>query len=324
MGRVGKANLLQLNAAANALREDIARLEPGTEAFIEATQKLKIVEGRVKEVEQSFRDLETEGAKSGLKLSDVFANALGISIANLADRAMEAVANIVRMNAEISDAQGDVQKSAGKTREEVAALTEDLKGIDTRSSVQELLQMATTAGQLGLEVDTKTVTAIDTLNVSLGDEFNNNVEETTKTLGSLRNILKDEKTEDTAGDFLRIGNALNVLGASGAATAPVMADFANRIGGVSIDLGLTTAEVLGLSATLQELGVNQERGGTAVNSILREMTRNTDSYSKTLGINAEYLKANGIDATSYADLVKKRPRRSFRAYCEARQRDEYL
>lgn len=305
MGRVGKANLLQLNAAANALREDIARLEPGTEAFIEATQKLKIVEGRVKEVEQSFRDLETEGAKSGLKLSDVFANALGISIANLADRAMEAVANIVRMNAEISDAQGDVQKSAGKTREEVAALTEDLKGIDTRSSVQELLQMATTAGQLGLEVDTKTVTAIDTLNVSLGDEFNNNVEETTKTLGSLRNILKDEKTEDTAGDFLRIGNALNVLGASGAATAPVMADFANRIGGVSIDLGLTTAEVLGLSATLQELGVNQERGGTAVNSILREMTRNTDSYSKTLGINAEYLKANGIDATSYADLVKK-------------------
>lgn len=305
MGRVGKANLLQLNTAAAALREQISRLEPGTEGFVEATQKLKIVEGRVKEIEQSFRDLDTEGTKSGMKLSDVFANALGLGLANLADRATEAVANIVRMNAEISDAQGDVQKSANKTREEVAALTDELKGIDTRSSVLELLQMATTAGQLGLDVDTKTVTAIDTLNVALGDEFNNNVEETTKTLGSLRNILKDEKTTDTAGDFLRIGNALNVLGAAGSATSPVMADFANRIGGVSIDLGLTTAEVLGLSATLQELGVNQERGGTAVNSVLREMTKNTDLYSKTLGINTEYLKANGIDATSYADLVKK-------------------
>ena len=69
--------------------------------------------------------------------------------------------------------------------------------------------------------------------------------------------MGDIKTDDVGTDIMHISNALNELGAAGFATSPVVADFASRIGGVGITLGLTSGQVLGLSATLQELNVSE-------------------------------------------------------------------
>lgn len=180
----------------------------------------------------------------------------------------------------------NIAKTVGTTTEEAKALSRELLKIDTRTSVENLQKIASIGGQLGIgKNDIIGFTgAIDKLNVSLGDEFKGGAEEITSTIGGLRNVLSDIKTSKVSDDLLNIGNALNVLGAEGSATSPVMSDFAGRIGGVGVPLGLTSAQVLGLSATLQELNVTSERGGTAVGNILKKMAEDTAGFSKIAGM----------------------------------------
>jgi hypothetical protein len=58
-------------------------------------------------------------------------------------------------------------------------------------------------------------------------------------------------------------------------------------------IGTTTGQVLGLSATLQELNVSTERGGTAVVRILQKMTTETEKFAVIAG----------MDVTAFRDLV---------------------
>lgn len=191
-----------------------------------------------------------------------------------------------RTLAKFDEASADVAKTVGITKDQARELSLELLKIDTRSSVEELQKIAGIGGQLGIAKGdiVSFTTATDKLNVALGDEFQGGAEEITKTIGGLRNVFGDIKSANVGEDLLHIGNALNALGASGSATSPIMADFAGRIGGVGIPLGLTTDEVLGLSATLEELNVSAERGGTAVTKVLQKMTVNTDEFAKMAGM----------------------------------------
>ena len=68
------------------------------------------------------------------------------SLETLTDR----LSNLCQSYIEYSDLQADVQKTTGLTKAEVEALGESLSKIDTRSSQAELMELATTAGKLGI------------------------------------------------------------------------------------------------------------------------------------------------------------------------------
>ena len=192
----------------------------------------------------------------------------------------------VKVLASFDEGAADMAKTLNITTDEARKLSKELLNIDTRTSVENLQQIAAIGGQLG--ISSKDIVgftqSVDKLNVALGDEFSGGAEEITSVVGGLRNVFSDIKSDNVSEDLLRIGNALNVLGAEGSATSPVMSDFAGRIGGVGIPLGLTTDQVLGLSATLQELNVNAERGGTAVGNILKKMAQDTEGFAKFAGV----------------------------------------
>lgn len=196
---------------------------------------------------------------------------------------------------EVDEVQADVQKTTNKTAQEVDRLAESLKSIDTRTTIVDLLKIAETLGQLGLEVNDRTVAAVDKLVVALKGELGEGAEEVSTKIGELRNVLKDTQSADLAQDFLRLGNALNVLGATGAATADVVQEFSKRIAGGAGALGLSAGQVLGLSASLQELGVNAERGAGGVNRIFKELVTNPDTFAKVLN----------IPTKEFTELVKK-------------------
>ncbi len=187
----------------------------------------------------------------------------------------------------IDEVQADVQKTSGKTAQEIENLTDKLKGIDTRTGIVELLKIGEVLGQLGIQVDERTIEAVDRLAVALKGELGDSAEEVATVIGKLRNVLTDFKTGDVANDFTRLGNALNVLGATGAATADVIADFTTRIAGGAGAFGLKAGEILGISAALQELGTNAERGAGGVNRIINELVTNPEAFAKQLGIPAK-------------------------------------
>ena len=191
----------------------------------------------------------------------------------------------IDVNAQIEDSLADVAKTTGLTVNQVRDLTDSLSLRDTRTSLADQLGIAQIGGSLGVANDQlfSFVSSVDQLNVALGDQFGGNVEQTTDVLGKLRNVLTDLKTDQVGDDLLRIGNALNILESEGAASAGVISDFAGRIAGVGRGLGLASGQIIGISATLDELGVTAERGGTAVTSILQRLARSPQAFAEAIG-----------------------------------------
>jgi len=230
----------------------------------------------------------------GKGFSDMLRNAggvaFGVLIGNTVQSGLQAVSSYISgfftRIAKLSDELADIRKTTNLSAKEVEDLNKKLSSLDTRTSTSDLRGIAAVGGQFAVaKNDLADFTKeVDRVNVALGDKFGNNAETVATEMAKLRNIFKDVKTQSIADDILHIGNALNELENAGAATSDVVADFANRIGGIGIPLGLTSGQVLGISATLQELGVNAERGGTAVSKILQKMTVNVEDFAAIAGI----------------------------------------
>lgn len=236
----------------------------------------------------------------------------GISKAGLAGvivgGAAQATAALFELNKTISALQAGVQKTTGLTEAQVDSLTESLKELDTVTTIEDLLKIAEIAGRLGVQGEKGVLQftqAIEKLSIALGDEFTGGAEQITDEVGRLSNVFfgATQDGEVLADNVLSIGNALNVLAANGASTAPVITDFSTRIGGLGIPLGVTAGEILGISATLQELNVSAERGGTAVGRIFQELTQAPEAFAKELGITKKTLQDAGFQVGSFTDLV---------------------
>ena len=216
-----------------------------------------------------------------------------------------AVNEYIRLNAEIDDAVSKLQKTGDLTRDQAVSILEELKTLDTRTTIEGLLEIGEELGKLGITINSKTISAVDKLVVALSDEFDGGANEITTTIGKLRNLFDEFRDSDPADAYLKIGNALNVLGATGVATAPVIANFSSRISGVSSGLGLAASEILGVSAALQELGVAPERGASGFNRLLTRISLVPEEIQRVFKITDEQVKAIDPTLNSFADLVNR-------------------
>jgi TP901 family phage tail tape measure protein len=282
-GQQANASLKDMEKAARSLSAQLKNLPKDSQAFADKkaefqkmSKSLKDLQNDVKGVGGVFQNIGKEIKGFGI----LAAGYLGF------DWLTSSISGIIKNNAQLSDSLADIRKTTGMTEAEARKLNTAFGQINTRTAAKELRNIAIVGGQLGIakgDIFGFTV-AVDKMNVALGDEFTGGAEEVTKAMGGLRNIFTDIKTDKVDQDLLHIGNAINELASKGAATGPVVSDFANRIGGVGVTLGLTSGQVLGLSATLQELNVSTERGGTAVTRILQKMTTNTSEFAKVAGL----------------------------------------
>lgn len=296
------ATMKEMEAAVRELNAQLRNLPKNSAEFVAKSKELAKVKGELKGIRDEVNGVA--GVFGKLKEEIKAFGLIAIGTLGL-DFLFDKVRDIIGQNTKLADSFSDIQKTTGMTQKEVEQLNKALGSIDTRTSASELREIAIAAGQLGIAKEDilKFTDATDKLVVSLGDEFKGGAEQVTKEMGALRNIFADVKSDNVADDMLHIGNAINQLASAGAATGPVVADFANRIGGVGINLGLTSGQVLGLSATLQELNVNTERGGTAMTKILLKMTTDTASFAKIAGIpTKEFTKLVNTDL--YGAFVK--------------------
>ena len=264
---------------------------------------------RVGDYRGALNDFFSTSNLLGGNLTSIFS---GLSKAALAGTVVSGLVQgtkaLFDLNKEISSLQASVQKTTGLTEAQVNSLTESLKDLDTVTTIEDLLTISQIAGRLGVQGEKGVLEftkAIEKLSIALGDEFTGGAEQITDEVGRLSNVLfgATQDGEKLAGNVLGIGNALNVLAANGASTAPVITDFATRISGLAVPLGVSAGEILGISATLQEFGVTAERGGTAIGRIFKTLAEDPQAFAKELKITKETLKEAGFDVNSFSDLV---------------------
>lgn len=287
-GEGAKTSLKEVGTAVNVLTKQLRELKEADDPkkYKELIAQKQAVTAEYRKQKEQIGEVRSAWSKFKSEFSQIATGVVGGNVITFAlQKLVQFIPSAISHSMKLKDELADVAKTTNMTDDEVNELNKTLKTFSTRTSTSELRQLAAVGGQFGVakgQIDEFTEAA-DKIGVAIGDQFGGTEAAAQQTL-LLRNIFRDIKSDAIDKDLLQIGNALNVLEADGAATAPVMADLSGRMGGVLSVMGVTANKILGTSATLQELNVTSERGGTAVVDIFQRMTTETATFAKVAGL----------------------------------------
>jgi len=238
------------------------------------------------------------------RLADGFNKYFNIAVAGVAalTGVFISIKQMITGNADLSDSMADVAKTSGLAQSEVTQLYKSLGKIDTRTSRKELLDLAYVAGKLGFTGQSEIlgfVKAADQIGVALSKDLGGNVEEAVTSLGKLADIFKIKDQFGIEQALLKTGSAINALGASGTANEAYIVDFSKRLGGIAPQANMSIQQVMGLAATLDQLGQQTETSSTAVTQLLTKMFAKPGEFAKIAGENVgDFTKLLKTDANS--------------------------
>lgn len=224
------------------------------------------------------------------------------------------MSNIIRSTvkdyAAMEQEMANVRKYTGQTMKEVAEMNDMFKKIDTRTSREELNQLAGSAGRLGISATDdimEFVDAADKINVALGDDLGKGAVDN---IGKLAMAFGEDEKMGLRGAMLATGSAVNELAQSSAANAGYLVDFTARVAGVGKQLGLTQAQIMGFGAVMDENMLRDEMASTAFSQLITAMATDAEKFSKFAGVEgkkfAEMVKTDINGAVlALADNIKK-------------------
>jgi len=205
------------------------------------------------------------------------------------DLLTKGLSGFISKNSELSDVMAGVQKTTGLTGEAVDRLNQKFKKFDTRTANTELLNLAQVAGKLGITAEKDVegfVRAADRIGVALGEDLGG-VEESVNSLGKLTDIFKLKDRFGIEDALMRVGSAINTLGASGTAAEKNLVDFAQRMAGIAPAAGISLPSVLGMAATMDELGQSMESSSTAIGQFIVGLGKDIPKNAKIAGMSAK-------------------------------------
>lgn len=216
------------------------------------------------------------------------------------------IKKVIDAYAEFDDKLADVMKTTGLTKGEVKELNEELKKIDTRTQQLDLLSLARVAGKLGYTSKKDIegfVRATDQIGVALSEDLGGDVEESVNQIGKLVDIFKLEDQFGIEKSLLKVGSAINELGASSTANEGYLVEFSRRMAGVAPLAGISIQQVLGLGATLDSLGQTSEVSSTALSQLFLKMASDSEKFAKYAGMSAAEFKKN-LDRDFMGTFIK--------------------
>lgn len=202
------------------------------------------------------------------------------------------LADVFRMNLEFSDSLADIRKTTGLSAESVKQLSDDINKIDTRTSVEQLHNLAYEAGRLGIggggaDAVLQFVRAANQINVALGEDLG---EDAVVTLSKMNDVMGLTAKMGVEKSLLATGSAINELAQNSTASGAFMTDYASRLSGIAAQAHLTTAELLALAAASDATGQEVEVSATAMNKFVVQLQTHYRTVANTVGLNADNLK----------------------------------
>lgn len=275
--------LKQLSDKALALKLALRNTIPGSEMNQKYASELKGIQDRINEVSGKAKD-----AKLSIgSLADGFNRYQGIALSFIATLTgvVFSIQKIIDINGKLSDAQADVMKTTGMTKEEVDELTKSFGALQTRTSRIDLLGIAQVGGKLGIAKNeiADFVTVMNKASVALGDSFEGGAEEVADKLGKIKGLYGELRDAGVEASFESVGSALNDLGAAGVASESNVADFVTRIGSMPEVFKPSIAEALGLGAAFEESGINAEKAGSNYAKVIALAANNVAGFAKQMG-----------------------------------------
>lgn len=288
---VKSMSLGELEKAAERLKVQLRNLKPGKEfndmakASREVNTQLEIQKQKLGE-SRSLWDSLTNGLVRHISMMMSF-------------RALWRKTNeLIKRDETLSDLMTNVEKVSGLTAEEVHNLTSALEGLDTRTNIDQLLELSEQAGKLG----------VATRNGAQGVmQFAVAGQKITSTLGeiggaeAISDLLKvNDLINKGSGlgleeSLYKIGSGVLQIGNNSKASYKDVVEFTQRLGSIGAVSKMTMQQVMALGGTFSALGGNVESSSTAMGRILLGLTTRTK----------EIAKATNLSTTALQELVNE-------------------
>lgn len=276
------ANLGSLKEAAERLKVEINDVNIKMDDFAKKAAQLKKVNAQIKELESQTKNVASAWDNAVSRLKNWVLIYAGSS--EIFNKMVQAYQGSLKL----SDAMTDVQKTTGLAADEVVRLTDEVQELDTRITNEKLMEAATEAGRIGLKTRQEVLefTRASAITLTALDELD------------ARSITSVMKLNSLLGETARLGvqqailstaSSINELSmASSAAQQPII-DFSRRFGGIAAQANISTAEVLGLGATIDALGQPIEMSSTALNKFTTALLSNGKQIAEDTGLSEEYV-----------------------------------
>ena len=292
MKKLSAASPKELRLVLKQLQNDLEHIERGSEAWNKHVAAIKRVKAEIKSVDAEFKEHQSIISRLngninnwGMSIASAVAAFTGLTMAG-----RQAVQAYAEMEAEMAN----VRKYTGMTAEEVEHLNEAFKGMDTRTTREDLNKLAQEAGRLGLQTEEDVlgfVKAADVINVALDDLG----EGATLTLSKLTDIFGDKQALGVEQSLLSVGSVINELSQNCTASAPYLANFAQRLAGVGKQANMTIPEIMGFAAVLDSQGQAVEMSATALSQLIMKLFQDP----------AKIAKATGMEISKFNAVLKK-------------------
>ena len=264
----------------NALRRLQASLA-ATEANVEQLHgKLLDMQG-----ELAMQDTVLGRAAQGLQTAGTQMKTVGDKMSGVGDTLtthvtapLIAAAGVsIRSAVDIDTALTGVRKTVDGTEEQYQQLKDaaiELSKTQPISATQ-ILDAEALGAQLGFGIDEieNFATVVNSLDVAT----NMNWEQAATNLAQFANITK--MSHD---DVERYGSTIVELGNNFATTESDVSDMAMRVAAAGTQVGMSEADILGLSTALTSMGINAEAGGTAISTIMSTIDKDIATGSENL------------------------------------------
>lgn len=278
---VSSMTISELNKRIRELNSVLSKTDPRTPRWKELNDELRNTRSRLLELTRQSKN--TNGVL--FNMAERINRYIGLITAGFATMGL-AVTGINRARKAWSDYDEslvDAMKTTNLSREEVEELSAELAKLDTRTSQNDLLELARIGGKLGItgkENILEFVRAADQINVALGRDLGSNTEDAIREIGKLVDIFDLQEEYGLEQSLLKVGSAINELGMSSTANEGYIVDFTKRLAGVAPNADIAIEDVLGMAATLDKYGQMTETSSTAITQAITGMFGKTATFAK--------------------------------------------
>lgn len=283
----------ELRKAAASLKRQMDNATPGTEKWEALRADYLLTRQRMREVEVQARDTRFSLSKMADGVNRYAAMGAGV-VGALTGITLTA-RKCVDEYAEMEEAEAQVIKYTGMTRDEVKGLNEEFKEMDTRTAREKLNALAGDAGRLGITGKKDVlefVDAADKINVALGEDLG---DDAVKNIGKLAQMFGEDQKLGLRGAMLATGSAINEVAQNSSAAEAYLVGFTARVAGAANQAKVAQGDILGYASVLDQNMQQQEMAATAFQTLMMKMYQEPAKFAKIAGQSVE----------DFTSLIKK-------------------
>ncbi len=291
-GKEVEASVKQIRAEMNRLVNEQNRMVIGSDEYIAHAKKIRELREVLNEHARQIGTVKSGWQEMYDKVMQFGTGVGGLTqILSSLDNITSTLKQVATDLAALDDIYSDVMKTTGFTHEQVEELNESFKKMDTRTSREQLNNLAYIAGKLGInteELVQQFVEAADVINVSMGDVLG---DDATLAIGKMVDVYKKStdmlKDKNLKEQLLSLGSAVNELGKTSTANEQYVVNFTGRLGGIAVQAGLAADQILGFASALDQDMQKVEMSATAFQKLIQKVISKPAEFAQVAGMELE-------------------------------------